>query len=443
MTDLVSFFLLIAYLAFLPSGNVGLCIMLTALVIKFLGTNNITRSIYLLLFGIKTFGMVSLTMGYPGIGGKVAFVLGMVIIVFNSNLSRTFFCIRKPLLLIVWIVAVLYLFYLYGPQAPYCTDKLVNTAINGIVLLITFYYLFNYRSVDWSHIGQLGVLSAFVCFAACVMISPEVKPYNVLDIGIMRLAYERDQDIFQIRNTLSFLASMGFVILYASSPDRALSKLNIVKLVIYLISAFIVLNWSGARLPLISIVIVCALMQLVRPLFRKRYLEFSVVIAVLFIVFITISLNRQIRFVSSVLDSSRTFSDRMSRGVNWYAGYDRFVEKPLLGHGLGGYYIKRVSYPGEGTYAHNLFLELLSETGIIGTVLIFSPLILWRRLFKNFSFSMRAQNGGAIFLLLVMLFLRSMVSFDLKASISLFSIIGVIAVFVSTPREKPRPILRR
>lgn len=430
--------LLLAYLAFIPGGMLGFGIAAACLVIKLTTIRNIeSLGIYMLLFGITTIGMVTIVFGYPGIGGKIAFVIGISIIGFSTDFRETLFSLRVPFLYFFWIGIVLFVFYLNGPRTEYCTGKLVNTAIHGIMLLIAYYYLIKSRSVDWFHMGQLGILSALVCLSACILVSPYVKPDSVLDVGAMRLAYEMNKGIFQIRNVLGGMALLGFVLLYASAADRFLSRLSLADFGIYLVSAFIILNWSGARLSVVTAIVVVVTISLVKPLYRKRYSLLTVLIIGLSILVLAYGLSQRYLFITSAMDPSRPFTHRVNRSINWEAGYHRFIEKPIFGHGLGGYYIKGYSYPGSGTYAHNLGLELLSETGIAGTLLILVPLFLWRREIRAISFTTRAQNGSAIFPLLLMLFIQAMISFDLPANIGLFSLIGAIIASREPPEKQP------
>jgi len=150
---------------------------------------------------------------------------------------------------------------------------------------------------------------------------------------------------------------------------------------------------------------------------------------------------QQFSFIGSMLDSSQSFSFRLNRDINWLSGYLRFTEKPLLGHGLGGYYIEGMSQPGWGHYPHNLILELLSEMGMVGAMLFLLPLLLSWRILKKYSFTIRATNGGAVSLILIALFLQSMVSFDLRTSISVISVIGAILCLLKH-HEKKVPLLK-
>jgi O-antigen ligase len=132
-------------------------------------------------------------------------------------------------------------------------------------------------------------------------------------------------------------------------------------------------------------------------------------------------------FIRTIFDSSNPFAVRINRELNWISGYERFAERPWLGYGLGGYFIQGLTFPGWGVYAHNLLLELLSETGITGSILIIGPIFFWRKLLDRRSLILRTQNGGLIFVVFAMVFLQTMVSFDLKSSIALFAVIGTMA----------------
>jgi O-antigen ligase len=403
--------------------------------LKLIATNNITRGIYMLYFGMLTLGMISISAGYPGIGGKVGFVIGVAIILFTTDLSSTIYNLRTPLLWIAWIALILLLFYFYGPMTQYCTDKLITTAINGVLFLIIFYNMFNNRSVDWFDLGQLGILSSYVFLSVGLIIAPELKPNSILDIGAIRITFFMllgSIDVIEIQNNISFLASMGIMLMYAASPDGPLSRLNLMKTIVYIFFSAIMLSWSAARLPIVATIIACTLIPFMKPVFKGRYLTISVLLFCFFILFIVVGLVLELNFIQNVLDSSNSFASRVNRDTNWISAYERFIEKPLFGYGLGGYFIEGYSAPGSGTYAHNLFLELLSEMGIIGTILVTCPIFFWRRLLNKDRFLLRAQNGGLIFVIFIMVFLQSMISFDLKSSIALFSVIGTMATVLNT-----------
>ena len=76
-----------------------------------------------------------------------------------------------------------------------------------------------------------------------------------------------------------------------------------------------------------------------------------------------------------------------TRFTMWVVGFWGFVDKPLFGHGLGSYlsvYMVQFAQYGVAedlfffplvTVPHNLFIHILSETGMFGLLLILGPLI--------------------------------------------------------------------
>jgi len=426
MFDFLSTTLLVYYIVFLPPGHAGLLMPVTSLMLKIVSSPNlISNGIYLFLFGMKTMGLLGIVLGYPGTGGKIACITGAIIFLSTKKITENLKRLNAHFLYLLWIAAVLYLSYLLGPQTSYSREKLIMTIFNGIVLLIGYYYLINSTSADWYHIGQLGVISALLCLGIWVVQYPEVRPFGLIDIGAMRIAMESNRDILELRNNVSGMALLGFVLIYSSSPDAFLSFLTRVSLYLYILAAFIIMSWSGARLPFIIAVTASILILFTRPRYLKRYVVISSLLIITSVFVVLYGVSRQIPFISMVTDKSLAVSYRLNRDINWAAGYRRFIEKPILGHGLGGYYIEGYSSPGEGTYAHNLFLELLSETGVFGTAILYIPVFLGK-VRKTLSFKMRAENGAVVFPLLCFAFLQAMISFDLRTSIGLFSICGAI-----------------
>jgi len=109
--NLLCLSLLFFYLIFLPGGMLGFFIAITCLFIKLGLTRNIeSLAVYMLLFGMKTFGMVTLVFGYPGIGGKAALVVGFAILFFFADFRKSLINLSSALLYFMWIGVVLFFF---------------------------------------------------------------------------------------------------------------------------------------------------------------------------------------------------------------------------------------------------------------------------------------------------------------------------------------------
>ena len=421
--------LLALYLLVLPAGRIGLILTIAILVIKLLITNNITRGLYFIYFGATTLGMLSDLFGYSGIGGKVSIVVALLFLYNSANLVEIIYRLKAPLVALTWASLILLLFYFYGPMSSYCSGKLIYTVINGLLFLIMFYIMFNDPSVNWLQLGQLGILSSYVFLASGLIIMPEMKPGHIFDIGVIRLTWvelKGGVDALALRNDLSFLASFGLIIMVSAYVDKHMTKSELIKIMFYSFISLNMLFWSGARLPIISIIAAVAVIPLSRPKYMARYTLMSFSILGITALYIVYSSFLDINFIATLFDSAEPLLTRLNRSTNWIAGYERFLEKPLLGHGLGGFFIDGFSWPGWGLYPHNLFLELLSEMGIIGTFIFIAPLLLLKGWFGKETASIRAQSGSVILPLFIMHFLQAMISFDLRRSIAVFALIGSI-----------------
>jgi O-antigen ligase len=420
--------LLLVYLTFVPGGKIGFALVLFCFLIKLaLSPNMLTVGVYLLLFGMKTLGLVTLVFGYPGLGGKLSFIFGFFLLFLCTEFRKNLVRLQKPFLFIFWVFFVLSIFYLMGPQTGYSFNKLISVLVTGTISLFVFYLLIYSRSINWQDLGQLGILSAILCYGAIVVLEPQVKPSGMFDFGAMRLSSYLHKDVFDIRNLIGGLAIIGFTLNYSANPDRPYSHWGLIQLGIYSLAGMITLFWGGARLPIVTVVGIVGAMTSVNPVFRFRYRAILILISILMFTIFIHGIYKNIYFITSVVEQSRSFGSRLNRDTNWDAGFRRIVESPIIGHGLGGYYIEGYSKRGEGTYAHNLILELLSETGVVGTLLVFSPLLWWFKKAKKFSIrTMRAKNYAATFPLMLVFFFQSMISFDLTTNIALFSIIAVV-----------------
>jgi len=116
------------------------------------------------------------------------------------------------------------------------------------------------------------------------------------------------------------------------------------------------------------------------------------------------------------------------------AAWDMFLRSPIIGHGVGAF-----SVEGAYDYPHNIELELLSETGIVGFGLFAAMcLVAGRLLWRLIRSSDPALQLGGLWLLAMasMIGVAAQASGDLYASRYLFFFFGAIAGLSSTV---PRP----
>ena len=99
-------------------------------------------------------------------------------------------------------------------------------------------------------------------------------------------------------------------------------------------------------------------------------------------------------------------------------------ERPFFGYGLGGFYVDEYAKTSD-RYAHNLLLELLSETGIVGTLLILAPPILFFFIPARRSiFSMRTIAGATLVPFFLLTCIGAMLSAHIGKSCIVFAVIA-------------------
>lgn len=123
-----------------------------------------------------------------------------------------------------------------------------------------------------------------------------------------------------------------------------------------------------------------------------RYLKFGGVLVLLFVIALVASgVDISIDRLTETQETLRNLSDgnRLDRGYLFRWAYDIFQQNPLVGSGFG--------YTDDTfTYPHNILLELLAETGVLG-FLLFVVFVLYR-------FISCDDNGLRAFIALTFLF---------------------------------------
>ena len=95
-------------------------------------------------------------------------------------------------------------------------------------------------------------------------------------------------------------------------------------------------------------------------------------------------------------------------------GINLFFEQPIFGVGFG-----RFQLDGEfGLYPHNMIVELFSEIGIIGFVIVVA-------IITN-NFIRIKRNSLTILFIFIVLFIRSMASYDLSTNIIVFALLFAV-----------------
>ncbi len=147
-----------------------------------------------------------------------------------------------------------------------------------------------------------------------------------------------------------------------------IASLNVLKKPVlkYLLVAIFIFSivLSGSRAPLLGLIMIL-LFKYSKVLFRnKKYwlLTPHVIIMLLFLFagLLNLGLDDYITRGGATVWEERNIQSRISL---YTTAWDDFVKNPVLGKGVGSYKYSVHTYP------HNIILELLAETGLIGLIL--------------------------------------------------------------------------
>ncbi len=141
---------------------------------------------------------------------------------------------------------------------------------------------------------------------------------------------------------------------------------------------------------------------------------------------------------------NKQFNPTISRIQYWNQAFKAIADKPLLGHGLGTFFIQSTRFQSapmtQSWFAHNSILELLAELGYAGTLLIIGfVLYLCIRIKKQLPTLKKDQlYGEALITGLLSLFFYSLINYPLHFFIIFllfWASIGILAGISQKPQQ--------
>lgn len=176
-------------------------------------------------------------------------------------------------------------------------------------------------------------------------------------------------------NNLGRVASLGILFIFFAAERKIIRYIRIDTIIIATACiGCLALSWS--RTSIIGTAIAIAIVKLRKRPFLALLLTSTLLFIFLSLLISDFNWNKLVRLLSrrGSIEELLTFTGRTSI---WEFNWDKFLQSPLLGYGYGA---TRILIPdGFHTYlgwtttsAHNLFLQTLVTTGLIGGVLILS-----------------------------------------------------------------------
>ena len=294
----------------------------------------------------------------------------------------------------------------------YAIIKNRDTIMAGIVTFFAYgFMLSNINKCNFVRIGLYLLLFSLLMLLISPLLNHRIGPENLFDFGYLRLQNNyalNENELLISYQHVGFIATMGcgFVLL-----ESLKKNLNAVFILLCILLCILISMYSGAR-QFIVISIVLSIMWIFMTRRNSFISLFLGGIILLFISALIIYLTSTEGALGSVKEEG--YMDASGRNIHLIKGISDFLGDPIFGIGYG-----RFIFFGEyGLYPHNMFVEILCELGVVGFVFLTILII------KPMSYLFKFQKP-CIYLLMV-LFLRSMVSGGLDSNIIFFDFVFAV-----------------
>jgi O-antigen ligase len=385
------------------------------------------ESAFLLSFFAGTFGMYFASMEIIGIG-TILFSISITIFVLDyQNIISTYLNRILPLLLIALLFTVSVVTTSGGDFAE---QKLLKTFATAFISSFAFAHLFSYF-----HKYRTYLMSLMIAIYALFILRYAMDYYHfsnledIFEMGFLRnIVTDKNANNSDLQINYQ---TIGFMGVFSLSLLLVTSKASFSKFYFYttyLFTVFVV-YFSGSRQAILTLIIIIAL-DIARKNKGRKYLRRILFFSGFIFMSFYVLLQMDVWFLKDLFQAD-TLLEGSGRSELIETGLDQYSKNKMAGVGYGRYINPDLVYGGS---PHNIFVELLSETGLIGLFTIISILaISFYRNYKFFKTNNKYLFG--FYCILITLFVRSMVSSSIATNIELFAILIVLPLY--------RPIIQK
>lgn len=357
------------------------------------------------------------------IPGSIVALLLMLVFLGNDTvifLSSRYFV---PYFFILCFFGICLMAYLLTGDTKNSTEKIFNMSIHMISAMISFSILKEFEDIRLERIAPMFLLESLILISMIMS-----SFFSHFFTGLF--------DFDAVRNTWIDLKSMG--ILYLNYHFMGIAaflaavfylsekkKLTTIFDYVFIISCVWAQFLAGARQGVLGFLFFFVFWLIYR---QQRIRMSMLIISVL----VLICAFYCLRFVDSET-FGLIFEQSDHLGANMNRNYDyplKIIDENFWkGIGFGNYHNPSTNE----VYPHNMILELLCEWGIIGTFILFLPVVVYIAS-DNFLLHSLLGNSSLCMFVLFPYFTRAMISDDLSGNIELFC--GFFILFYSKNQLK-------
>lgn len=394
---------------YLGYANIWLCVV--AFIVALTKLNKEEFLFVMLMAGTEYFGVVvRVVSGHFTVIPQ--FMIYVIVLFFLYDRINTLFRQNRMInYLFFFLLMVFFVSYLYGPQHAYSNMKLIRIFLFGLICLWSFIVYNSERKISSTKIAYIFAIAGITYIVTGVTVYHFGTPSSILDFGYFgRHSQYGNVDNFAISyHSVGLSAMYGVAFLLSPTDDKFILKSKSVILLLILIFIALV---SQMRQGILAIFVLLFFRYVLLMKGRIIYKFLGVLLLTSILAFVFTGVQTE---AFEKVAQAKNFEEAVNRP------YDKtlaIIDKyPVFGLGLGGY-----SDDGERRYPHNIFLEVINETGFVGlAVIVFISLYaMW---YNRFSWKMINANGTYALLLLLAIFIRVNASADLAENIYFFSLL--------------------
>lgn len=285
-------------------------------------------------------------------------------------------------------VLIIFLCYLF---LNICFSHSLTLYIAPVCIIPFLILLSDVHNEVWSHFMRICMLGAvFACFTLIFQfifpsnwrewIEKIYSPEQVVYIDYRFTVEKYGSGIFYDPSLMGGIIVLGVACYLALHPMKKIN--NYLSLGIFAVLIFL----TGKRAHLLAFVtalLVYALFSIHSTVTKRNLkkilqyvLTFSILILIICIIFGRDMDMSTLRISTTEQQSMGVLSDLNGRSYLWIRAIQCFLNNPIFGIGWS----KFQSVAGNGNHAHNIYIQLLAETGCIGLILfiLVASLGIWR-----------------------------------------------------------------
>ena len=386
-------------------------------------TNRHTVGVFFILYGSILGGIILAMHPSIPIYGVILVLIGFVLI--RDLIADMFRNSMQSFRMMALILAVFGVFYLIGPGDEWAINKYTKMCSTGMLMTVGYYAFSRSNMIDAEGLFRLLFVAA-ICMYAYVIHSMNMTPAQIFNYNWFRDQSGYSFKMYKEHGGVDVLVSyqhIGMMIAYSVAILLSQVKLNKITVAFYIICGMHATLMSGCRQAIFAMLIIITLRMVV---FTASNLQYQIstnrimkiiigIISAFFIIWIFLE-NVQSEAILNTLNEGDS-----GRQKQYLDAWNIFLHNPLYGAGIGGYH----AITGD-TWPHNFFMELLCETGLIGTIIIVVIAIHFL-VRKGVGLFYRTESDMFYILVIITLLIRIMVSADFRESIELFSALFAIS----------------